>query len=86
MSLNRTDIARIARLAGWAQGTPFRDHTGVVRTAIRVAVRGAILADADALRDAPRLNYTDKGDQKHRVMTIKDAQDAMIEELDGMIE
>jgi hypothetical protein len=86
MTLTRSDIARVARLAGWVQGTKYRNHAGSVRTAIKIAVRDAILADPDALKDAPRIWYDDKGANKMRQMNIRDAADSMIEELDVMVD
>ena len=78
----RTDLLALVRLTvpGWNFGDPL---TGTQRQTIRVALRGRLNSaeGRQALQDAPRTYFTDKGVEKNRQMTIDDAVRAILEEL-----
>lgn len=79
----RTDLLALVRLTAgpaWNFGDPL---TVPQRTAIRSALRGRLnnAEGRQALQDAPRVRFTDKGVEKNRQMTIDDAVRAIMEEL-----
>lgn len=72
--MNRTDLAAIAARLGIKPGVQM---TAQQRTALRVAIAAALTSDA--LAAAPRIFDGSGG----RPMTLKDATEALIEELGG---
>ena len=54
------------------------------RLALRDALAAYLIANKDVLKDAPRFFYTDRGEDKSRFMTIRDAIRALIEEAEEM--